>query len=89
MERVHVIVHGMVQGVFFRAHTRQIAMNLGLSGCAVNRADGTVEAIAEGERKNLEEFVDWCRQGPDMARVDRVEIVWEQASGRYSGFHIS
>lgn len=89
MERVHVIVHGMVQGVFFRAHTRQIAMQLGLSGCAVNRPDGTVEAIAEGERKNLEEFVDWCRQGPGMARVDRVEIAWEQASGRYSGFHIS
>ncbi len=64
-------------------------MRLGLSGCAVNRPDGTVEAIAEGDHKNLEEFVDWCRHGPDMARVDRVEIAWEQASGRYSGFHIS
>ncbi|MFH1829242.1 MAG: acylphosphatase [Pseudomonadota bacterium] len=89
MERVHIVIHGMVQGVFFRAHTREVAMRLGLSGCAVNRPDGTVEAIAEGNRKRLEEFVEWCRRGPDMARVERVDIAWEEASGKYQGFHIA
>jgi acylphosphatase len=88
MERVHLIIHGMVQGVFFRAHTREIGERLGLAGRAVNRPDGTVEAVAEGPRDRLEEFVQWCHRGPDMARVDRVEVSWEEATGKLSGFHI-
>ena len=88
MEQVHVIIHGMVQGVFFRANTRRMGESLGLAGAAINRADGTVEAVAEGPRDRLEEFVKWCHSGPDMARVDRVDVTWGKATGKYSGFHI-
>lgn len=88
MEQVHVIIHGMVQGVFFRANTRAMGERLGLAGCAVNRPDGTVEAVAEGPREKLEQFVAWCRRGPDMARVARVEVTWGEATGRFRGFHI-
>jgi len=88
MEQVHLIIHGMVQGVFFRANTRRVGESLGLSGVAINRPDGTVEAVAEGPRASLEEFVSWCRRGPEMARVDSVEVTWGEATGRYRGFHI-
>ena len=88
MERVHLIIHGMVQGVFFRAHTRAMGERLGLAGRAINRPDGTVEAVAEGPRDRLEEFVQWCHRGPEMARVDRVEVSWEEATDKLSGFHI-
>ena len=88
MEQVHVIIHGMVQGVFFRANTRAVGERLGLAGVAVNRPDGTVEAVAEGPRDKLEQFVAWCHRGPDMARVDRIEVSWGEATGRYRGFHI-
>lgn len=89
MERVHLIIHGMVQGVFFRANTRAKGESLGLSGCAINRPDGTVEAVAEGPREALEEFVAWCHEGPRMARVDRVEVEWGEATGKYAGFHVA
>ncbi len=88
MERVHLIIHGMVQGVFFRAHTREVGQSLGLAGCAVNRPDGTVEAVAEGPRDKLEQFVAWCHRGPAMARVERVEVSWGEATGRFKGFHV-
>ena len=88
MERVHLIIHGMVQGVFFRANTRAEGQRLGLAGLAINRPDGTVEAVAEGPRDRLEEFVAWCQRGPEMARVDRVEVSWGEATGKYPGYHI-
>jgi len=88
MEQVRLIIHGMVQGVFFRAHTREVGQSLGLAGCAVNRPDGTVEAVAEGPRDKLEQFVAWCRRGPAMARVERVEVSWGEATGRFKGFHV-
>ena len=86
MERAHVIVHGMVQGVFFRAGTIRRAELLGLTGCVRNLPDGTVEAIAEGPRPTLEQFVDWCRRGPEAARVERVDVDWEEPCGEYAGF---
>ena len=86
MERVHVIVHGMVQGVFFRANTMRQAGLLGLTGCVRNLPDGTVEAIAEGPKPSLEQFVDWCRHGPDTARVERVDVDWESPRGEFAGF---
>lgn len=89
MERVHLIIHGIVQGVFFRANTRRTAASLGLTGCAINRPDGTVEAVAEGPHEQLETFVQWCHRGPESARVDRVEVNWEQPTGKYKDFHIA
>lgn len=74
MIRVHVRVHGRVQGVYYRASAQEEAQRLGLVGWVRNRADGTVEAVAEGEDTAVESFLAWCRRGPERARVDDVEV---------------
>ena len=89
MERVHLIIRGRVQGVFFRAHTIREAKRLGLTGFVRNRPDGTVEAVAEGPREGLEQFVAWCRRGPELAHVEDVEIAWEAARGTAHDFGLS
>ena len=69
-----VRIHGRVQGVFFRHHTKQMADALGLSGLVRNCADGSVEAICSGSTDALEQMVDWLHLGPDSAVVNRVDI---------------
>jgi acylphosphatase len=76
--RAHVVVRGSVQGVFFRAETRNRAQSLGLGGWVRNNADGTVEAAFEGDRERVESMVDWCRRGPAHAKVEDVEVAWEE-----------
>ena len=73
---VHLIVSGRVQGVWFRAGTREQALELGLCGWAKNCPDGTVEIHAEGDKKTLEQFITWCRKGPPAARVSALEVEW-------------
>jgi acylphosphatase len=75
--RAHVIVHGLVQGVWFRASTKDEADRLGVNGWVRNLPDGSVEAVFEGEKKKVEEIVGWCHRGPSGANVRDVEIVWE------------
>ena len=67
-------VSGHVQGVFFRASTRQRANELGLSGYAINLADGRVEVLAVGEPPAVHQLVEWLHRGPPAARVTRVEV---------------
>jgi acylphosphatase len=86
--RAHLVVFGRVQGVFFRHETQQTASGLGLKGMVRNRMDGSVEVIAEGDRKKIEQLISWCWQGPDMARVDNVEIGWEEPTGEYDAFKV-
>lgn len=69
-----LIVHGRVQGVFYRGWTESQARDLGLSGWVRNRRDGTVEILARGEEKAIEMLAERCKEGPLAARVDRVEI---------------
>lgn len=73
MNAARFIVRGRVQGVFFRASTRERAQRLGLRGHARNLADGSVEVIAAGEAQALDALERWLREGPPMARVERVE----------------
>jgi acylphosphatase len=75
--RRRVIVHGFVQGVFFRDTLRRRALAADVSGWARNNWDGTVEAVFEGERAAVEHLVSFCHQGPSGARVDRVEVAAE------------
>jgi acylphosphatase len=70
----HVVVHGRVQGVTFRDSLRRRADGRGVAGWTANRADGTVEAVLEGEPAAVDAVVDWCRDGPRAARVERVEV---------------
>lgn len=76
---VHIVVHGRVQGVFFRAATRSQANGLALAGWVRNLPDGTVEIHAEGEKDNLDRFIEWCRQGPPSAQVTHLDLDWTAA----------
>jgi len=80
-KRVHAIVRGRVQGVFFRAYTQREAERLSLAGWVRNRADGTVEAAIEGETSAVDEMVRWLHRGSPGARVDEVEIEEEAPLG--------
>ena len=83
-----VVVHGLVQGVFFRDSCRREAQKLGVAGWVRNRPDGTVEALFEGPEAEVGRMVDWARQGPPYARVDRVDVLDEQPTG-HTGFAIT
>jgi len=73
MQRLTIKIYGMVQGTFFRAGAKKKADELGLVGWIKNVSDGTVEALVEGEEEKVKEFMEWCKTGPEMAKVDRVE----------------
>ena len=85
--RRRVTVRGRVQGVFFRESVRRAAASRGVSGWIANRADGSVEAVFEGEPDAVERMVALSREGPRGARVAHVEVVAEPAEG-ISGFAI-
>jgi acylphosphatase len=87
MRRAKVVVHGMVQGVFFRAEARDRARTLGVGGWVRNAPDGSVEAVFEGEAERVESMVDWCSRGPSGARVDDVDVTWAEPRGE-DGFAI-
>jgi acylphosphatase len=87
-ERLHAVVHGDVQGVGFRDFVRRRAGELGLAGWVRNRPDGSVECVAEGESRALEELVARLRNGPGMAEVARVEAERGAAQGGLDGFEI-
>ncbi|MGH8477637.1 MAG: acylphosphatase [Methylococcales bacterium] len=71
---IHILVSGLVQGVYFRANTRQRALELQVRGLVRNLRDARLEIVARGSEYSLERFVEWCRQGPEHARVDTLEI---------------
>ncbi|MBD8605747.1 acylphosphatase [Aeromicrobium sp. CFBP 8757] len=87
MSRRHVIVHGTVQGVFFRASCQQEATRVGVAGWVANRPDGTVEAELEGPDDAVAHLVDWCRTGPPRAVVTGVDVTEREPSG-HSGFEV-
>ena len=86
--RLHAIVHGRVQGIFFRSNTQKQAAKLGLTGWVKNNDDGTVEVVAEGDKKDLKELLAWCSKGPSIARVENVESNCENATGEFGHFSI-
>lgn len=77
----HVVVHGHVQGVFFRAETQRTANGLGIGGWVRNLPDGTVEARVEGTAENVDTMLKWLEHGPERASVSRVDITDETATG--------
>jgi acylphosphatase len=85
--RRRVVVHGRVQGVFFRDTTRRQAARRGVAGWVTNRADGAVEAVFEGPPEAVAAMVEFCESGPRGAYVDRVELVDEQPEG-LNGFDV-
>lgn len=86
--RAHIVVSGRVQGVLYRSGARQKARELGITGWAHNLIDGRVELMAEGEKEKVEEFVDWCKQGSPLAKVQDVEVAYEDYKGEFPDFSI-
>ncbi|MFL5972928.1 MAG: acylphosphatase [Gaiellaceae bacterium] len=76
--RARVVIRGRVQGVFFRAETRERARSLGLAGWVRNNPEGTVEAVFQGDRDRIESMLAWCRRGPAAANVEDVEVEWTE-----------
>ncbi len=80
----HLSIHGRVQGVFFRESMRRQAESLGVTGWVRNRRDGSVEAVIQGPAEKVEALLAWARQGPERARVERVEV--SAGTGRFTDF---
>lgn len=86
--RALIRVEGQVQGVFFRQSALEMATGLGLCGWVRNLADGSVEALFEGERDRVEAAVAWCRQGPPRASVSALDCAWLDGAPECTGFTI-
>ncbi len=86
--RAHVFVSGRVQGVFFRAETRNIAHTNHVVGWVRNLSDGRVEALFEGEKQNVEKAVEFCKRGPSGAYIRNVDVIWENWKGEFNDFRI-
>ena len=87
--RAHVYISGRVQGVSFRWNTQYQAQQLGLTGWVKNLWDGRVEALFEGDEAAVRQAVAWCYTGERPARVDHVEVRYEQPTGEFGSFRIT
>lgn len=87
--RAHVWITGRVQGVFFRAYTRDAARMIGVTGWVRNLPDGSVEAVFEGESGKVEKMIEWCREGSPMSRIEKVEILEEVYTGDFDRLAIT
>ncbi len=86
--RVRAVVHGRVQGVFFRAYTQEEAERRGLRGWVRNRPEGTVETVLAGEEEAVAEMLAWLRRGSPRSLVERVECAEEGGGEEFTGFTV-
>jgi acylphosphatase len=86
--RAHVFVSGKVQGVYYRASTRDAAREKGVEGWVKNLGDGRVEAVFEGQKDAVEAMVRWCHKGSRRAEVEDVGVEWEEATDEFDGFEV-
>ena len=87
--RAHAIITGIVQGVFFRMETQRAAEKFGVRGWVRNKCDGSVEAVFEGNKDQVESVLQWCQQGPPRSAVDKVKVEWQEYSGDFFEFEIT
>jgi acylphosphatase len=87
-KQVILKIYGRVQMVLYRDSARRRARKLGLVGWVMNEPDGTVKVVAEGEEEKLKEFIKWCYNGSMLARVEKVEVEWAEATGEFKKFEI-
>lgn len=86
MQRALIIVHGYVQGVFFRHNTKKQAIRLGLKGYTKNMPDGTVEIVVEGPEDKLNQLINFCENSPGASDVSKVDVKFEKAKGEFKDF---
>lgn len=84
----HVVVFGRVQGVFFRASTRDVAIRCGVHGYVRNLPGHKVEAVLQGERALVEQVIAFLREGPPGAAVTDIAVTWRDPAETYEGFHV-
>ena len=89
MTRAELLITGRVQGVFYRGSAQEEAERLGLLGEIRNLPGGEVEAVVEGEKAVVEEFIAWCRRGPPAAKVQDVQIRWGAPRGEFRSFRVT
>lgn len=87
MKHYNIRVSGRVQGVFYRASTRDKAVALGIKGWVKNEPDGSVYIEAEAEREKLDQLIDWCKKGPSRANVENVHYEVGEIVG-FEGFEV-
>jgi acylphosphatase len=87
--RAHVFIRGKVQGVYFRQNTKQVATRHRVTGWVSNLSDGSVEAVFEGDKMDVNEVIEWCHIGPSNSRVDDVDVRFEKYSGEFESFTIN
>jgi len=85
-KRARLTITGLVQGVSYRAATVEAARRHGLSGWVRNNPNGAVEAVLEGEEEKVNRLIKWCRTGPPMARVEKVNLSWEPFKNEFDDF---
>jgi len=86
---VHAVIHGRVQGVFFRMETKRAAEAYDVSGWVRNKRDGTVEAVFEGDAHQVEMMLEWCKTGSSLSKVDRVDAESRTYSGKFNQFEVT
>jgi len=87
IKHIRIIVSGKVQGVFFRASTKAVADQIGIKGLVKNQKDGTVYIEAEGDEASLAAFLDWCHEGPEKAKVEKVQYEEDEVRN-YRNFEV-
>jgi acylphosphatase len=87
LQTISITVSGVVQGVFYRQSTKEKALELGISGIVKNLPDGNVHILATGTGDQLDQLVQWCKQGPRNAKVSSVNVV-KMEMEKYFGFTI-
>ncbi len=88
MVRARVVVTGLVQGVYYRAHARDKAARLGVTGWIRNLQDGAVEAVLEGNEPAVRAMLEWCRRGSPRAMVKDTAVTWEPHTGEFRRFSV-
>jgi acylphosphatase len=88
MKKMHILVKGTVQGVYYRYNALKKAGEYHLTGWVRNRVDGSVEILCEGTEEDINNIVRWCKKGPERAYVSEIETTWEQHTGEFNVFEI-
>jgi acylphosphatase len=88
IRKAFIHVAGIVQGVYYRSMTKRKADELALTGTVRNMPDGSVSIVCEGEEEDVLRLIEWCKEGPRGARVDRIDVRWEEPDGRFHDFSI-
>ena len=86
--RVRIFISGRVQGVLFRDYTKNAAKEFGVFGFVRNLLDGQVEIVCEGEKESTEKFLEWCKQGSPLSKVENVEVSFEEHKGEFKDFEV-